>query len=132
MSAGFANINVLIVEDEKELREILNDRLIEEFQGIQISVAEDVDSAKMVLTHSSRIDLIISDFRMPGGTGKDLLSYLEEANLRIPTIIYSGGGYDNTCSDHPNCLGIVHKPQLPELASVVRSQLSQINQEQVA
>jgi CheY-like chemotaxis protein len=60
----------LIVDDEPLLREILR----EEFEAAGYTVLEaDGSRAALVTLQTSRVDVIISDVRMPGGSGLELL-----------------------------------------------------------
>jgi CheY-like chemotaxis protein len=81
------NISVLVVDDEPVLRElvsfILNDK------GFQVTTAESGDVAfKMVLDH--HYDVIVSDVRMPNGSGIDLLNKLNTLPRRPAVFLVSG------------------------------------------
>lgn len=65
--------NLLIVEDDENLRLVLEDNLVEE--GYAVKVAGDCESAITALT-SQEIDLIILDIMLPDGNGYDLCTRL--------------------------------------------------------
>jgi two-component system, NtrC family, response regulator PilR len=67
--------HILVVDDEKSLCELLEITFRKE--GHRIEVANSVDTAKRKL-ESALYDVIISDIRMPGGTGLDLLKFTKE------------------------------------------------------
>src|SRR5277367_3061192 len=67
--------HILVVDDEKSLCELLEITFRKE--GHRIEVANSVDTAKRKL-ESALYDVIISDIRMPGGTGLDLLKFSKE------------------------------------------------------
>jgi len=61
---------VLVVEDDLALRELLQDELID--AGHSVIGAENAESALKILK-SERIDMVVSDLRLPGATGLELL-----------------------------------------------------------
>ena len=67
--------HILVVDDEKSLCELLEITFRKE--GHRIEVANSVDAAKRKL-ESALYDIIISDIRMPGGSGLDLLKFTKE------------------------------------------------------
>jgi len=73
--------NILVVEDEKIIRQAVK-RLLER-QGYDISEADSLDAAK---EHTfSDYDLIISDLRMPGGNGTELIELAGDVPVLIMT-----------------------------------------------
>jgi CheY-like chemotaxis protein len=90
---------LLVVDDEADLREIVASEL--EFMGAKVFQAENVSAAKMLL-QSENIDLIVSDIRMPGGTGVDLLSFVKNENINVPPIILITGFADISIEDALN------------------------------
>lgn len=73
---------ILIVEDETIIRSAL--RRLLEHQGYRIEEADTVDSALMVL-ENSKPDLIITDVRLPGRPGSDLLTLTRNIPILIMT-----------------------------------------------
>jgi two-component system, NtrC family, response regulator PilR len=67
--------HILVVDDEKSICELLEITFRKE--GHRVEVAHNVDEAKRKL-ESKIFDIIISDIRMPGGTGVDLLKFAKE------------------------------------------------------
>jgi len=68
-------VHILVVDDEKSLCELLEIAFRKE--GYRVEVAHSVESAKRKL-ESALYDIIISDIRMPGGTGLELLKFTKE------------------------------------------------------
>ncbi|MCX6111437.1 MAG: sigma-54 dependent transcriptional regulator [Proteobacteria bacterium] len=62
-------MTVLVVDDEKVQRETLASILTDE--GYQVLTAGDVPAATQILRDAS-CDIVLTDFRMPGGTGLDI------------------------------------------------------------
>src|SRR6516164_4888186 len=67
--------HILVVDDEKSLCELLETTFRKE--GHRVELANNVDSARRKL-EGSLFDIVISDIRMPGGSGLDLLRYAKE------------------------------------------------------
>ena len=67
--------NILVVDDEKSICELLEITFRKE--GHRVEVANSVEAAKRKL-ESQIFDIIISDIRMPGEDGVDLLKFAKE------------------------------------------------------
>jgi DNA-binding NtrC family response regulator len=78
---------ILYVDDEPAIRLVLQDTL--ERMGHAAVGASSVPEALGALQQGN-IDLIISDFRMPGLSGLEFLELLRDQGLQIPLIILTG------------------------------------------
>jgi CheY-like chemotaxis protein len=78
---------VLLAEDDEAIRRTLQSLL--ELKGYDVKLAEDTPST-LDLLRESHFDLLISDYLMPGGGGREILRYLQE-NDRDPAIIMITG-----------------------------------------
>ena len=67
--------NILVVDDERSICELLEITFRKE--GYRVEVAHNVEAAKRKL-ESQIFDIVISDVRMPGETGVDLLKLTKE------------------------------------------------------
>jgi DNA-binding NtrC family response regulator len=84
-----ARKRILVVEDELLIRLLVSDELRNE--GYEVIEAVDADEALIILRSLVRIDLVISDVRMPGSLdGLGLLAVVREAFPALPVIITSG------------------------------------------
>lgn len=76
---------VLVVDDEESLREVLEF----EFQrrGYRVLTAASGNQA-FEIACAQPIDVVVSDVRMPDGSGVDLLRRLKERDVQLPVIIF--------------------------------------------
>jgi len=77
---------VLVVDDNEELAENLAEIL--NGVGYEARVAVSVEAATTEL-HAGGCDAVITDFRLPGKSGVDLILALREAGSRIPVVMMS-------------------------------------------
>jgi DNA-binding NtrC family response regulator len=80
---------ILCVDDEPAIGLMVEDTL--DRAGHQTLVTRSVPEALQVLA-STRVDLIVSDYRMPGLTGLEFLSLLQREGHDIPLIMLTGYG----------------------------------------
>ena len=78
---------VLIVDDEPGVRDVFCEML--HGAGWEIVTAANVVQAKTALTLGN-VDVIVSDIRMPGADGTELLRFVREAAADIPVILITG------------------------------------------
>ena len=101
-------MNIIVVEDEKEVREMLFSLLHE--KGHNVVVAEDGRRAIELLS-IYKVDLIITDIVMPKIEGIELILRLRQSN--IPVISMSGLSKEAVVAELMASLGIIgflHKP----------------------
>jgi PAS domain S-box-containing protein len=80
---------ILLVEDESSVRALLTQVL--QRHGYNLIVAEHPAAALTAAGgHGGRIDLIVSDVVMPGGTGPELVEALRVARPRLRALFISG------------------------------------------
>lgn len=84
MNIDFTHKKVLLADDDDSIRWVLNETL--EDLGLIVSQVENVNQALKKL-QSETFDLIISDVRMPGRSGMELLAICQEEFPDIPVII---------------------------------------------
>ena len=82
--------NILIVDDDKRLRELLKDYLDE--KNYQIYLCEDFLEAKEILSFVL-FDLIILDRMMPSGDGIELVKFIKN-HSKTPVIMLTAMGED--------------------------------------
>ena len=80
---------ILVVDDEEGLREGLRSLL--EDEGYAVLCAEDGEKA-LEIVREAHIDLMLTDMRMPGMNGIDLLKRVRKIRKEIGVIILTGYG----------------------------------------
>jgi DNA-binding NtrC family response regulator len=78
---------ILIVEDEDKLRRILELQLLD--SGFDVEKAAKAEEALPLI---DRADLIITDFKLPGMTGLEMLQLIRRGNSQVPVIVMTAFG----------------------------------------
>jgi len=83
---------IMIIEDDEEMRSLLKDFFEEE--GFEIdSVSNGVDALRKL--SKDHFDIVITDIRMPGLTGLDILPRIRRLKPEIPIIVMTAYGSDD-------------------------------------
>lgn len=80
---------ILVVDDDRNICKVLKGLL--EKAGHDVVTASDVDAA-LPLIKEQDLDLIITDLKMPGKSGMDLLAFVTERKPIVPVIMISAFG----------------------------------------
>jgi DNA-binding NtrC family response regulator len=80
---------ILIVEDKESLRTMLRRTL--EGRGLAVQDSPDVVDARRRL-QAARFGLVLTDLRLPGGTGLDVLAAAREVDPATPVIVMTAFG----------------------------------------
>ncbi len=87
---------ILVVDDEKGYREVLSD----EFRMVDATVIAAENGTKAFeIAQFQKIDAIVSDVRMAGGTGVDLLDQIKALNPDTPVVMLITGYSDLSAED---------------------------------
>jgi two-component system response regulator HydG len=78
---------ILLVEDEADQRENLQMILQKAFADYKIIAAGSLTEAVKKLQELRSVSLVVADYRLPDGTGYDLLQYSQEHLPNVPVII---------------------------------------------
>jgi CheY-like chemotaxis protein len=100
-----APVTILVVEDDREMRELLVDTL--ERDGYLVLAAASANEAERILATTLgqrrlEVDLVLSDVQMDGLTGIELGQRLREANGATPLILMTAfpeASVDRAASD---------------------------------
>lgn len=83
------NVKILVIEDDEEMRSLLKDFIEEE--GYEADSVEKGTYAFRKLTTES-FDLIITDIRMPGYSGLEILPELKRLQPGVPVVVITAFG----------------------------------------
>ncbi|MGH9356516.1 MAG: response regulator, partial [Terriglobia bacterium] len=82
-------INVLVVDDEPSSQRLCVEVLEELGHGAR---AVESPAAALRVLEDGQIDIVLSDVRMPGGSGLDLLRSIKESHPGLEVLIMTGFG----------------------------------------
>ena len=119
--------SLLVVDDELSMREFL--KILLEKEGYEVFTAPNGKTAiDSILKHP--IDLVISDIRMPGMSGLDLLAAIKEINIDIGVIMITAfASPDDAVTAMKNgAFDYITKPfNVDEIKNVIHSGLAKKN-----
>lgn len=124
-----ANPTVLVVDDEADIRELLELSLVR--MGLGVQSAGSVGEAKALLQRVS-FDLCLTDMRLPDGDGLDLVRHIGEHCGDLPVaVITAYGSMENAVSAlKAGAFDYLTKPlALDQLRTLVKSALTLPQQE---
>src|SRR4030067_2868365 len=81
---------ILVVDDEKEIREFLS-KALTRIAGFHVEVAEDGDDALKKI-EQDKLDLILTDLKMPRMDGLKLITEIAKMKPEILTVLMTGHG----------------------------------------
>lgn len=81
-------IEILVVDDNRDLLDLLHCQLRE--SGFKIRIARSGFEALESIKLYGRVDVVLSDFEMPGMTGVELCDSLKTAGNVFPFLLMSG------------------------------------------
>jgi CheY-like chemotaxis protein len=108
--------SILLVDDDPMVAETTVSML--EVLGHRVKVASSAGRALEMLTADTSVDLVITDYAMPGMTGKELAQRIRETRPGLPVVLASG--YAELAMQDDSGLPRLDKPYaLDKLASVI-------------
>ncbi len=116
---------ILIIEDEKAIRNVLKNILSEEDKNFEIEEAETGKEAMEKLS-ATEFELALCDIKMPGMDGVEVLEYIREKHPDTSVIMISGHGDLDTAVEcmRKGAYDYISKPpDLNRLLSTVRNAL---------
>jgi len=81
---------ILLVDDEFIILEALGEILSR--LGYKVIPKPDAESALCVIREGTKVDLVITDYRMPGMNGAELIAVLREVLPSVPVIMITAYG----------------------------------------
>lgn len=115
--------SILIVEDEAKMRRLLELNLGEE--GFTTHAAADAETGLKLLSQE-KIDLVVTDFKLPGMNGLEFLQAIKRVNTALPVVIMTAYGSVESAVEamRVGASDYVLKPfSLAEMVLVIRKEL---------
>ncbi|MFL2580788.1 MAG: sigma-54-dependent transcriptional regulator [Schleiferiaceae bacterium] len=113
---------ILIIEDEKAIRNVLRNILMNEDKSHQVFEAEDGEMGLNQLTENT-FDLVLCDIKMPKKDGIEVLEFIMKRYGDTPTVMISGHGDIDTavaCIKRGAYDYIAKPPDLNRLVTTIR------------
>ncbi|MGZ5279565.1 MAG: response regulator [Pseudobdellovibrionaceae bacterium] len=104
---------VLIVEDHNELLTLLSEQMSEMFD-VTVVCTRSGNEALEILSADGAFDLIVCDYHMPNGDGREVFNHIQKDNNPTPFILYTGCILI-PCFEGKNFLGTIAKPSFQPL-----------------
>src|SRR2546423_5553770 len=98
---------VLVVDDDEHVRAVLCDALAH--WGCHVDSAASILQALALLAHGD-YDLVLTDFRMPGGDGLDLIAGVRHADPSIGVIMLTASSIDLDAQSRQLEFTVLRKP----------------------
>ena len=120
----FPMATILIVEDEAKMLRLLELHLSDE--GFTVRTAQDADTGLKILC-KEKIDLVVTDFKLPGMNGLDFLQAVKRVDAAMPVVVMTAYGSVETAVDamKAGASDYVLKPfSLVEMSVVIRKELN--------
>lgn len=115
MSVSNGPIRVLHVDDDENITALSAEYLRREDDRLSVTTADDPEDALDVL-EGEPIDCVVTDFKMPGMNGLELLEAVRERRSGLPVILFTGESRDEIDPD-PLEAGVtdyLHKGELTD------------------
>jgi FixJ family two-component response regulator len=112
---------IAVVDDEKEITELLAEELQSEYQVIQFNVPQRFIEA--IKTNVIRPAVLVTDLKMPVINGLEMLKQLSEIGFSIPTVMFSGY-LDKDDAIKALELGVIHILEKPIDTAIVHEVVS--------
>lgn len=116
---------ILIVEDDELMRLSLEDRF--RLEGFAVAAAATIDGARLRLAIGPRPSLVLTDIRLPDGSGADLFALCRASLPGVPVIVMTAFGSvaDAVRLVKAGALDYLEKPfNLDDLVAAVRMTVS--------
>ncbi|MDO4656509.1 sigma-54 dependent transcriptional regulator [Kingella sp. (in: b-proteobacteria)] len=89
MSTANLNRPVLVVDDEADIRDLMEMTLMK--MGLRVDIAEGVRAALAKLD-SNKYSLVLTDMRMPDGSGLEVVQHITQQRLDVPVAVITAFG----------------------------------------
>lgn len=116
-------LNILLVEDYDDMRELISNYLTVEL-GAKVTSFESAYKAIANIQNGSEYDFIVTDYRLLNDTGSDLIEFLANTDISTPVVLFTSTVNPALKKESKNFLGIIQKPNFSYLKSVIQKNLN--------
>jgi PAS domain S-box-containing protein len=112
---------VLLVDDEEALVQLMSSTLLD-LGYVPVGFSSGIDALAAFTAHPDRFDAVVTDARMPGLSGTDLIAALRKVRPAIPVVMVSGylGADIELQARQAGAVAVLRKPLVvAELASAL-------------
>jgi CheY-like chemotaxis protein len=100
---------ILIVDDEPAVLFALSEALVDRRRGVKVASAANGSEAVAIL-ESEKVDLVVTDLRMPEMDGFELLAWLRRGFPHLPVIVMTGFATETAARLGEGALDVLEKP----------------------
>ena len=83
---------ILVVDDEQDILELMSKMLTKD--GYDVITADSGHKAERILRGNEKIEIVLSDIKMPDGNGMELLQDIKREDPKKPFVVVFTGFYD--------------------------------------
>ncbi len=113
-------LKILYVEDYEEMRELVSSYLRTELNA-QITSFDSASGAVSSIKNGSEYDFIVTDYKLLYDTASDLIEFLADSDIATPVVLFTSTINPTIKKSSKNFLGIIEKPNLHRLKSVIQN-----------
>src|SRR6185436_7977738 len=100
---------ILIVDDEPAVLFALSEALADRRRGVKVATATNGNEAVTIL-ESEKVDLVVTDLRMPEMDGFELMAWLRRSFPHLPVIVMTGFAAETAARLGEGALEVLEKP----------------------
>ena len=98
---------ILLIDDEKDILEVLKDYLCDEFDVYLASC----DNEAIEHLEKNSFSLVLCDYNLPGMNGEQICDYIKQKHPGTPVVFVTGdGGVSSGLSPENKSVQILYKP----------------------
>ena len=116
---------ILVIDDDKMILRLATEALRNYSGGFNVMTALNGKQALQILGASAKVDLVITDLKMPVMDGYELLSYMSKNHRNIPIIVMTGFGSPEIAKQLKQ-KGVLHYIEKPFEITVLREKISDV------
>lgn len=117
-------MRLLIIEDSPDMILVLKDELAEKIK-CELTISQSGNEGIEILKGVRDFDVIICDYQMKNGDGLDVLNFLNNQQINIPFIFFSGMAEALKQYESGICKAVIQKPDIATLKKTIAKVVSQ-------